>query len=44
MRGTGDGCGARVVVRVWFGVKLTWGDVREVHASLYRGVGGVPKD
>jgi hypothetical protein len=27
-----------------FEVKLVWGDVREVHPSLYRGVGGVQKD
>jgi hypothetical protein len=44
MRGTGDGGGARVVAMVRFGAKLTWGDMGEVHPSLYRGVGGVPKD
>jgi hypothetical protein len=42
-RGINDGGGARVVARVWFGVKWMWGDVGEVHPSLYRGVGGVPK-
>jgi hypothetical protein len=48
-RGGGDegidnGGGARVVARVCFGAKLMWGDMGEVHPSLYRGVGGVPKD
>jgi hypothetical protein len=42
--GTGD-----VVELGWqlgfgFEAKLTWGDVGEVHPSLYRGVGGVRKD
>jgi hypothetical protein len=27
-----------------FEAKLTWGDVGEVHPSLYRGIGGVQKD
>jgi hypothetical protein len=27
-----------------FEAKLTWGDVGEVHPSLYRGVGGVWKN
>jgi hypothetical protein len=27
-----------------FEVKLAWGDVGEVHPSLYRGVGGVQRD
>jgi hypothetical protein len=43
-RGTGD-----VVELGWhlgfgFGAKLAWGDVAEVHPSLYRGVGGIRKD
>jgi hypothetical protein len=38
-RGINDGGGARVVARVWFGAKWMWGDVGEVHPSLYRGVG-----
>jgi hypothetical protein len=38
MSGTDNGGGARVMARVWFGAKLTWGDMREVHPSLYRGV------
>jgi hypothetical protein len=27
-----------------FEAKLAWGDMWEVHPSLYRGVGGVQKD
>jgi hypothetical protein len=44
VRGTDD-----VVELGWqlgfdFEVKLAWGDMGEVHPSLYRGVGGVQKD
>jgi hypothetical protein len=43
-RGTGD-----VVELGWwlgfgFEAKLAWGDMGEVHPSLYRGVEGVQKD
>jgi hypothetical protein len=43
-RGTDD-----VVELEWwlgfcFEAKLTWGDVGEVHPSLYRGIGEVRKD
>jgi hypothetical protein len=40
-RGSSDGGGARVAARVWFGAKLMWGGMGEVHRMLYRGVGGV---
>jgi hypothetical protein len=36
--------GTWVAVGFSFERKLTWGCVREVHPSLYRGVGGVRKD
>jgi hypothetical protein len=44
VRGTSD-----VVEHGWqlgfgFEAKLMWGDVGEVHPSLYRGIGGVQKD
>jgi hypothetical protein len=43
-RGTGD-----VVELGWqlgfgFEAKLMWGDMEEVHPSLYRSIGGVRKD
>jgi hypothetical protein len=44
MTGSGDGGGTRVAARVRFEGGLEWGCVREVHPSLYRGVGGVQKD
>jgi hypothetical protein len=33
-----------VTARVYVCVKLEWGEVREVHPSLYRGVGGIQMD
>jgi hypothetical protein len=44
MRGTDDGGETCVAARVYVWAELALGGVREVHPSLYRGVGGVRKD
>jgi hypothetical protein len=40
----GDDDETRVAARVYVWSKLAWGDIREVHPCLYRGVGGVRED
>jgi hypothetical protein len=43
-RGTGDVVELGWCLEFGFEEKLMWGDVGEVHPSLYRGIRGVRKD
>jgi hypothetical protein len=44
VRGTSDDVELGWWLGFSFEVKLAWGDMGEVHPSLYRGMGGAQKD